>query len=195
LKVDEKFAREAATHFASRGFLRNKRRGENIMKHGLMHAFGFLTVALLALGAGSAAADAVGPYYATPSWDQQLPASTRFIVLSNWVDSNFPAGGAAVLDRETGLVWERSPSALTFAFDWEGAQIHCFTSSVGNRKGWRLPTLQDLASLVDLSVAPPGPTLPAGHPFQNVQRLFYWSATTLPLPPASRWASSSPTAT
>ena len=48
---------------------------------------------------------APGPYYATPSWDQQLPAATRFIVLSNW-------NSAAVLDRETGLVWERSP-ALT----------------------------------------------------------------------------------
>jgi len=44
-----------------------------------------------------------GPYYATPSWDQKLQCDTqatcpRFIVLSNW-------GGAAVLDRETGLVW------------------------------------------------------------------------------------------
>ena len=44
-----------------------------------------------------------GPYYANPSWDQQIPAGQRFIVLSNW-------NNAAVLDRETGLVWERSPT-------------------------------------------------------------------------------------
>ena len=43
-----------------------------------------------------------GPYYATPSWDQTLPSNTRFIVLSNM-------NSAAVLDRETGLVWERAP--------------------------------------------------------------------------------------
>ena len=43
-----------------------------------------------------------GPYYPNPSWDQQIPAPQRFIVLSNW-------GNAAVLDRETGLVWQRSP--------------------------------------------------------------------------------------
>jgi hypothetical protein len=47
---------------------------------------------------------APGPYYAMPSWDQTLPVATRFIVLSNM-------GSNAVLDRETGLVWERSPVA------------------------------------------------------------------------------------
>jgi hypothetical protein len=33
-----------------------------------------------------------GPYYATPSWDQTLPANTRFVVLSNFAN-------AAMLDR------------------------------------------------------------------------------------------------
>jgi hypothetical protein len=115
-----------------------------------------------------------GPYYATPSWDQQLPASTRFIVLSNWIDASFPSGGAAVLDRETGLVWERSPD--TTRHPWASAQSHCNTSGVGNRKGWRLPTLQELASLVDPTATSPGPTLPAGHPF-TAQGDIYWSAT------------------
>jgi hypothetical protein len=145
----------------------NDGRGENIMKHGLMRAFGFVVAASFALGTDPAFADAVGPYYATPSWDQQLPAATRFVVLSNW-------GGAAVLDRETGLVWERSPS--TSIFDWLVAQTHCNALGLGNRLGWRLPTLQELASLVDPTVAPPGPTLPAGHPFTNVQSNDYWSA-------------------
>jgi hypothetical protein len=50
---------------------------------------------------------AVGPYYATPSWDQTIactiPSScSRFLVLSNF-------NNEAVLDRETGLVWERTP--------------------------------------------------------------------------------------
>jgi hypothetical protein len=34
---------------------------ENIMKHGLSYAFGFLIAALLTLGTGPALADAVGP--------------------------------------------------------------------------------------------------------------------------------------
>jgi len=130
-----------------------------------------------------AAKTAGGPYYANPSWDQQLSASTRFTVLSNWVDAQHPSGGAAVLDRETGLVWEQSPSTTPLPWGQPGAsffgraQYHCNDLNVGNRKGWRLPTLQELASLVDPSVPSPGPTLPGGHPFSNVQS-GYWSATT-----------------
>src|SRR5215813_9983343 len=97
---------------------------------------------------------APGPYYATPSWDQTLPASTRFIVLSNM-------SNAAVLDRETGLVWEQSPS--THSFIWEEAQRRCNGLTTGGRLGWQLPTLQELASLLDPTVAPPGIRLPAGH--------------------------------
>ena len=154
------------------------------MKHRLKNAFGFAAGTLLALATGSVAAQSNGPYYANPSWDQKLQCDTqatcpRFVVLTNW-------NSEAVLDRETGLVWERSPT--TFPSPWEdqvspsfvlGAQTRCNALlAAGNRMGWRLPTLQELASLVDQSVAAPGPTLPPGHPFQNVQQSLYWSATT-----------------
>src|SRR5437016_8649313 len=112
-----------------------------------MIAYAAHTVALaLGLPASTAFADtiAAGPYYANPSWDQTLPSSTRFIVLSN-------LNSVAVLDRETGLVWEQSPSTSTLS--WDGAQNHCNTLRAGGRLGWRLPTLQELASLVDPSVS------------------------------------------
>jgi hypothetical protein len=135
---------------------------------------------LLTFSAGKAAAQttANGPYYAWPSWDQQLPASTRFIVLANWKDTKFPSGGAAVLDRETGLVWARSPS--TSPLHWASAQQVCNSFEIGGRLGWHLPTLQELASMVDRTQS--NPSLPSGHPFQNVQSSgssAYWSATTL----------------
>jgi hypothetical protein len=134
----------------------------------------------LAASPAKAQTTAAGPYYANPSWDQQLPASTRFIVLSNWAS-------AAVLDRETGLVWEKSPSTSTFT--WLNAQIHCNVLNVGNRKGWRLPTIQELASLVDGDPAnTSSPRLPPGHPFTNVQSSFYWSATTSAPNTSNAWA-------
>ncbi len=140
------------------------------MNHGLTHIAVIIGFAIGSLASTALAqTTANGPYYATPSWDQTLPASTRFIVLSNM-------GSNAVLDRETGLVWEKSPSTSTAI--WVAAQGHCNQLIVANRIGWRLPTLQELASLVDPSVAFPGPALPAGHPFTNVQQNFYWSATT-----------------
>src|SRR4030095_1330601 len=82
----------------------------------------------------------------------------------------------AVLDRETGLVWERSPSTQTLA--WPNARLFCAQKAVGGRGGWRLPAFNELASLVDPTVTNPGVLrLPAGHPFLNVQAAAYWSAT------------------
>ena len=83
--------------------------------------------------------------------EQRLAGSDRFIVLANW-------NNEAVLDRRTGLVWERSPNT-SFA-NWSGAQQHCEVLALGNHRDWRLPTIQELASLVDPTVQSPGPTLP-----------------------------------
>jgi hypothetical protein len=102
-----------------------------------------------------------------PAWSQILPAADRFQLVM---------GGAAVLDKETGLVWVQSPDT-TFP-DWWIAQQSCINSPVGGRMGWRLPTIQELTSLVDPTQSLPA--LPSGHPF-NVQSSlssFYWSATT-----------------
>ena len=123
-------------------------------------------VALLAATQAHAQTTANGPYYATPSWDQTLPASTRFIVLSNFAN-------AAVLDRETGLVWEKVPS--TTQLNWASASRHCVRLSLGGRKGWRLPTIQDLASLIDPTQS--NPSLPAGHPFTVQSGSLYWSVS------------------
>ncbi len=141
------------------------------MKASVIKWFATLVAGLFAVLAAPASAQlsttANGPYYATPSWDQKLTTS-RFVILANW-------NSEAVLDRETGLVWERSPDATTT--NWTNVQFYCNNRSVGGRKGWRLPGVQELASLVDPTVSP-GPTLPAGHPFLNVQSSDYWSATT-----------------
>ena len=131
----------------------------------------------IAISAPALAANAVGPYYATPSWDQTLPAATRFIVLTNM-------NSEAVLDRETGLVWEQSPSTSTNS--WGSASIHCLTLSKGGRKGWRLPTIQDLASLIDPTQS--NPALPSGHPFSKLQSsLYYWSASTVAFDANNAW--------
>jgi hypothetical protein len=142
------------------------------MKHAILHAFAVSAAAMLALGINPTHAQttAPGPYYATPSWDQTLPASTRFIVLSNM-------SSVAVLDRETGLVWQRAPSS---AEPWSVASQLCFLATTGGRFGWRLPTVNEIASLFDpaAQAAKVSPPLPAGHPFTGVPtRGTYWTAT------------------
>jgi uncharacterized protein DUF1566 len=90
-------------------------------------------------------------------------------------------GGAAVLDKETGLVWEQSlePSVHT----WQDAQAYCFGRYHGDRGGWGLPRMEELSSIL--------PLLPAGHPFANINTQstdFYWSATTLAGDATQAWA-------
>ena len=134
---------------------------------------GLLALGLLAgvaLTAGPAqAVEAIGPYYATPAWDQKLAPVNRFVVLTDWQSR-------AVLDKETGLIWERSPESGVF--NWSGAARYCLKNNVAGTRGWRLPSVHELASVIDPSVAFPGPTLPPGHPFLTVQSAPYWSATT-----------------
>src|SRR4030095_10506133 len=111
------------------------------MKTILKLKLGLLLIAMFALTSPLAQAQtsAPGPYYATPSWDQQLPASTRFIVLSNW-------NNEAVLDRETGLVWLRAPMGEAA---WAQASENCVRAKTGGRGSWRLPTINELSSLFD----------------------------------------------
>jgi hypothetical protein len=102
-----------------------------------------------------------------PTWSQKLPAEKRFVLVLD---------GEAVLDRETGLVWERSPD--TTERTWFNAVNYCYNKNVGGRKGWRPPSVDELASLIDPTLV--NPALPSGHPFQNVQPGNYWSGTTSP---------------
>jgi hypothetical protein len=121
-----------------------------------------------------------------PTWSQKLQCDLvetihgprrvcpRFEVLADF-------NSEAVLDKETGLVWEKSPDQSDRSW-YTAVQTYCYNKSVGNRKGWRLPTAEELASLVDSTRTEPA--LPAGHPFTIICTETdcprYWTATTAP---------------
>ncbi len=87
-----------------------------------------------------------------PSWHQILPANERFKLVMN---------DEAVLDMETGLVWQKV--ATNVRYSWELAQNICYNLEIGGRKGWRLPTITELSTLVEPSNE--DPALPENHPF------------------------------
>jgi hypothetical protein len=107
----------------------------------------------------------------------------RFIVLPAFSNQ-------AVLDKETQLVWQRSPNNDLVPF--QAASQTCDLAKTGGRMGWRLPSLPELRSLMDSTVASNNlPSLPAGHPFVGVMTPLgagpsgnnygrYWT-TTLPI--------------
>jgi hypothetical protein len=63
---------------------------------------------------------------------------------------------------------------------WQSAIDYCAYLTLGGRKGWRLPTREELASLIDPSITEfQVPTLPPGHPFLNADfDKVWWSSTT-----------------
>jgi len=142
-----------------------------------------ITIGLLVLGGLLGATNVSGVPADVPGVIQKpdiaLAGAQRFVIL--------PAlNNDGVLDNETGLVWEKSPQ--TASARWSVARRTCVEKNIGGQKGWRLPSLSELQSLVDLSIAPPGPTLPPGHPFLAVQSAVYWSETRAGDNPSGAWA-------
>jgi hypothetical protein len=109
-----------------------------------------------------------------PSWHQKLAADDTGVPCNS---SRFKCvmDDQAVLDKETGLVWERAPSSDTTT--WGNG--NCVGKEIGSRYGWRVPTAEELMTL---GYAPSNtrPALPPGNPFTNVPTTvqYYWSATT-----------------
>jgi len=105
------------------------------------------------------------------SWDKKILGSTRFKLVPD---------GDAVLDRETGLVWEKSPYTV-ITYTWSAACDVCYNREVANRKGWRLPAVEELSSLVDNNNVMP--SLHVGYPFTftiffEAWETPFWSSTT-----------------
>ena len=123
-------------------------------------------MAVLAVGVTAGEATA-GPLQ---SWDRKTENVNRFRVLPAFNND-------AVLDRETQLVWQRTPgSSVRF---WLSAISACFGDRTGGRGGWRLPTMPELTSLID--PAQSFPPLPVAHPF-DLSNLTgdVWSVNTVP---------------
>ena len=102
----------------------------------------------------------------TQNWDKNLPSASRFTILKDF-------NSKAVRDNNTGLVWEQSPDTTTR--DWLHARLDCLNKNVGGTTGWRLPSVIELKSVRDPSLA--APFVPASV-FTGIQLDEYWSATT-----------------
>ena len=96
------------------------------------------------------------------SWHQNLSVKERFEPVLD---------GEAILDRETGLVWQRTPSQGPV--EWEIAVGGCYNVWVGGRRGWRVPARYEMLTLSEKTSMHQG--LPVGHPFELPANDF-WTA-------------------
>jgi len=80
-------------------------------------------------------------------------------------------GDGTILDTFTGLMWQKYPAQD----EWEDALSYCDDLDLGGHQDWRLPTLKELDSILDLSRFDP-----AINPsyFPNTLSFRFWSSTT-----------------
>ena len=124
---------------------------------------------------------AAGQNNHTLRWDTNNNVSaTRFTTAFN----------GAVLDNNTGLVWEQAPDItggpnLDGRRSWAQATHHCVNRTVGGTVGWRLPSVVELKSVQDPTLG--APFVPVSV-FTGLQSSNYWSATLVAEDPTFVWS-------
>lgn len=113
--------------------------------------FGIALAGAVALGAG---------LFAVPSVRAAAP------------EGHFAIEGDTVRDVRTGLLWQRAVPAE--AYTWGNANTYCQSLSLAGLTGWRLPTVKELRSLVDIRTYRPAADQTV---FPNTGRFRYWTST------------------
>jgi hypothetical protein len=92
-----------------------------------------------------------------------------------WPEPRFQLSETGVLDSLTGLTWNTEANIGRAAGTWNEALAAVDSYAIESNLPWRMPTINELESLVDASVH--SPALPREHPFSDIQQS-YWSSTT-----------------
>ncbi len=100
----------------------------------------------------------------------------------------FAADGGTVTDRLTGRVWVQNASLSPFPLSFPEAVAFVDGLNADGAFGirsWRLPERRELFSLVSHERI--RPSLPEGHPFEEVFHGYYWTGTTCARLPDQAW--------
>ena len=77
------------------------------------------------------------------------------------------------VDSSTGLIWQDNRDAKTIGKTWKDAREYCQNLSLAGYSDWRLPTIKELQSIVDISKYDPA----IKNGFKNIASDDYWSSS------------------
>ena len=135
--------------------------------------------------------------------DKTAPAAADGKLGFSYSEVPNPAGGNfpkadCVKDNLTGLVWESKTTTglrnkdVAYSNQIDDLALNGFISAVNATSlcgytDWRLPTVDELQSIVDYGIASPGPTIDATW-FPNTRSGLYWSSSAVVRAPNQAWS-------
>jgi hypothetical protein len=124
-------------------------------------------------------------FMVAPAW-----AQTRIILDTGDPDervcnpkSYTDLGNGVIRDNVTGLEWQKATAPgygsgdYPDEYTYQQALDYCAVLTLGGRSDWRLPSIEELSTLVDSGIPYPGPTINT-HYFPDTVASNYWSSTT-----------------
>jgi len=82
-------------------------------------------------------------------------------------------GDGTVTDTDTGLMWQEETAVdVSDAFSWAAAVSYCEDLELGGYGDWRIPTINELESIINYSLYNPATTMP-----NTLLNFGYWSST------------------
>ena len=82
-------------------------------------------------------------------------------------------GADTFTDTKTGLTWQDNSASETVEKDWSDAKNYCKNLTLSGKNDWRLPSIKELQSIVNIEKYVPA--IKSG--FKHVASNGYWSAS------------------
>lgn len=121
--------------------------------------------------------DLSGKYYYGAVLGTSAKASSKQVTLPRY---SMEDGNESVMDHKTGLVWQLADDGKYRK--WAVAQMYCQDLVLGGKSDWRLPSINELQTIIDYSRS-----YPAIDPVFSCSSDFYWSNTPYEIDSSAAW--------
>ncbi len=96
-----------------------------------------------------------------------------FILYSNLFSNNFTKSKNIVVDIKKDLMWQDHIENIEYTENWTLAKEYCVSLTLNGYTDWKLPTIKELQSIVDITKKKPA----INSEFKYVEPSSYWSNT------------------